>query len=170
MLTSLTLDAFKNHTSMSFVWQDRNILVGANGSGKTNILEALYLLINTLPPPGRVFSQLVPTSSDTLSLGMGFVRNDLEYTHRIGYTEKGKKMQYLSQGTSVTRARYLSLLPVRAVLFAPLEMNILYLGPSLRRDFLDEAVLLTYPDFLAVKRNYQKVLRNRNAVLKKIGE
>lgn len=170
MLTSLTLDSFKNHHSRSLQWQDRNILVGANGSGKTNILEALYLLINTLPPPGRVFSQLVPTSSDTLSLGMGFMRNNLEYTHRIGYMEKGKKIQYLSQGTSVTRARYLSLLPVRAVLFAPLEMNILYLGPSLRRDFLDEAVLLAYPDFLAVKRNYQKVLRNRNAVLKKIGE
>ncbi len=170
MLTSLTLDAFKNHESVSFVWREKNILVGANGSGKTNVLEALYLLVNTLPPPGRVFSQLIPTSSDLMSIGGAFMRNDLEYTHRMGYMGKEKKVQYFSQGTGVTRARYMSLLPVRAVLFAPLEMNILYLGPSLRRDFLDEAVLLAYPDFLAVKRNYQKVLRNRNALLKKIGE
>ncbi len=43
---------------------------------------------------------------------------------------------------------------MRAVLFSPMEMNILYLGPSLRRDFLDEAILLTYPEFSKIKREY----------------
>lgn len=63
MLTSLTLDSFKNHANRSFSWGEKNILTGANGSGKTNILEAIYLFVNALPPPGRVFLQLVPLHS-----------------------------------------------------------------------------------------------------------
>lgn len=51
-----------------------------------------------------------------------------------------------------------------------MEMNILYLGPSLRRDFLDEAINLTYPEFTKVKREYTLALKNRNSLLKQIRE
>jgi len=51
-----------------------------------------------------------------------------------------------------------------------MEMNILYLGPSLRRDFLDEALLLTYPEFGKIKREYHLALKNRNSLLKQIRE
>lgn len=63
MLTSLALDSFKNHTDRSFSWGDKNILTGPNGSGKTNVLEAIYLFVNAIPPHERVFLQLVPTDS-----------------------------------------------------------------------------------------------------------
>lgn len=87
MLTSLTLDSFKNHANRSFFWGEKNILTGANGSGKTNILEAIYLFVNAIPPPERVFLQLVPTESGTLSLGGVFLKNNLPYSGRIGYTK-----------------------------------------------------------------------------------
>lgn len=61
-------------------------------------------------------------------------------------------------------------MPIRAVLFTPMEMNILYLGPSLRRDFLDEAILLAHPEFAKVKREYTLALKNRNSLLKQIRE
>lgn len=51
-----------------------------------------------------------------------------------------------------------------------MEMNILYLGPTLRRDFLDEAILLAYPEFSKVKREYLLSLKNRNSLLKQIRE
>lgn len=56
------------------------------------------------------------------------------------------------------------------MLFLPIEMNLLYLGPSLRRDFLDETLLLTYEPFAKLKREYSQVLRSRNALLKRISE
>lgn len=59
---------------------------------------------------------------------------------------------------------------MRAVLFSPMEMNILYLGPGLRRDFLDEAILLAHPEFAKTKREYAAVLKNRNSLLKQIRE
>lgn len=49
-------------------------------------------------------------------------------------------------------------------------MNILYLGPSLRRDFLDEAITLAYSEFTKVKREYTLALKNRNSLLKQIRE
>jgi recombinational DNA repair ATPase RecF len=51
-----------------------------------------------------------------------------------------------------------------------MEMNTLYLGPSLRRDFLDEALLLAFPEFVKVKREYMLALKNRNSLLKQIRE
>lgn len=56
------------------------------------------------------------------------------------------------------------------MLFSPIEMNVLYLGPSLRRDFLDEPVSLAFPEFAKVKKDYSATLKNRNALLKKISE
>lgn len=61
-------------------------------------------------------------------------------------------------------------MPLRAVLFSPMEMNILYLGPGLRRDFLDEALLLAYPEFQKIKQAYLLALKNRNSLLKQIRE
>ncbi|MDD5377289.1 MAG: DNA replication and repair protein RecF [Candidatus Gracilibacteria bacterium] len=170
MLTSLVLDSFKNHTDRSFSWGEKNILAGPNGSGKTNVLEAIYLFVNAIPPQERVFLQLVPTDSGMLSMGGEFIRNSLPYSGRIGYTKEEGKIHFLSQENTVTRSRHLELMPIRAVLFTPMEMNILYLGPSLRRDFLDEALLLAYPEFTKIRREYGLALKNRNSLLKQIRE
>ncbi|MFZ4462117.1 MAG: hypothetical protein ACOYN2_06615 [Patescibacteria group bacterium] len=70
----------------------------------------------------------------------------------------------------MTRPKYLASHGMRAMLFLPIEMNLLYLGPSLRRDFLDETLLLTYEPFAKLKREYSQVLRSRNALLKRISE
>ncbi|OIP54676.1 hypothetical protein AUK10_00480 [Candidatus Gracilibacteria bacterium CG2_30_37_12] len=170
MLTSIALDSFKNHTNRSFDWGMRNIITGPNGSGKTNILEAMYLFVNTLPPQERVFLQLIPTDSGILSIEGTFIKNNLPYTGRIGYTKGEGKVHFLSQQASVTRSRHREIIPLRAILFTPMEMNILYLGPSLRRDFLDEAILIAHPEFAKIKREYNLALKNRNRLLKQIRE
>lgn len=51
-----------------------------------------------------------------------------------------------------------------------MEINILYLGPGLRRDFLDEAILIAHPEFAKIKREYNLALKNRNSLLKQIRE
>ncbi|MDD2891565.1 MAG: DNA replication and repair protein RecF [Candidatus Gracilibacteria bacterium] len=170
MLTSLTLGSFKNHLNRVFLWKEKNILTGANGSGKTNILEALYLFVNAIPPTERTFLQLVPSDSGILSLSGEFIKNNLPYSGGIGYTKGESKVCFLSQDTLITRSRHRDILPIRAVLFSPMEMNILYLGPSLRRDFLDEAITLAYSEFTKVKREYTLALKNRNSLLKQIRE
>ncbi len=79
-------------------------------------------------------------------------------------------MHFLSQEANITRSRHREIIPLRAILFTPMEMNILYLGPSLRRDFLDEAILIAHPEFTKIKREYNLALKNRNSLLKQIRE
>ncbi len=80
------------------------------------------------------------------------------------------KIAFRIQGEVTTRQKYLQRHALRAVLFTPIEMNMLYLGPSLRRDFLDEILLLSHGEFLRVRRDYLAVLRSRNALLKRISD
>jgi len=101
----------------------------------------------------------------------GIVRKgEFDYGCRIGYDLEAKTARFLFQDDIVSKAKYLEAMPGRAVFFSPMEMNILYLGPSLRRDFLDEILLLSYPEFSKVRRDYSLTLRSRNALLKNIYE
>lgn len=127
--------------------------------------------MNGALPPGKRATELASGFE-----GAFFVRAKLEnpagleYEFRISCDTEKKAVSFAIQGENVSRAAYLSKLPVRAMLFSPIEMNVLYLGPSLRRDFLDEPVSLAFPEFAKVKKDYSAALKNRNALLKKISE
>ncbi len=127
--------------------------------------------MNGALPPGKRATELASGFE-----GAFFVRAKLEnpagleYEFRISCDTEKKAVSFAIQGENVSRSAYLSKLPVRAMLFSPIEMNVLYLGPSLRRDFLDEPVSLAFPEFAKVKKDYSAALKNRNALLKKISE
>lgn len=162
---------FKNHSETAVPLQVRTAVCGPNGSGKTNFLEAAYFALNGALPPGKRATELAEGFS-----GAFFVRakieNDsgLEFEYRISCDTAKKAVTFAIQGENVSRAAYLSRLPLRAMLFSPIEMNVLYLGPSLRREFLDEPLSLAFPEFVKLKKDYSTVLKNRNALLKKIAE
>lgn len=88
----------------------------------------------------------------------------------VSFAAEHRRTVLRYQTASVTRAKYASLHDYRAVLFSPVEMNLLYLGPSLRRDFLDEILSLAHEPFAKLKKEYSQVLRSRNALLKRISE
>lgn len=162
---------FKNHSETAVPLQGRTAVCGPNGSGKTNFLEAAYFALNGALPPGKRATELASGFE-----GAFFVRAKLEneaglpYEFRISCDTEKKSVSFAIQGENVSRAAYLAKMPVRAMLFSPIEMNVLYLGPSLRRDFLDEPVSLAFPEFAKLKKDYSSALKNRNALLKKIAE
>jgi DNA replication and repair protein RecF len=59
-------------------------------------------------------------------------------------------------------------LPWRTVYISPFDMNLLYFAPSIRRDTMDTVLSRVYGQFSTVKREYDMVMRQRNALLKKI--
>ncbi len=170
LLSSLCLYHFKNHSTLTLELESGCIVLGQNGAGKSNLLESIYLLVNGILPAGRTVDQTV-----TLGQTSGFVRAQMllesGLTPELAVSLGGpKRIAYLIQGESTTRPKYLAKHGYRAVLFTPIEMNLLYLGPSLRRDFLDEVLLLSHLEFLKVRRDYLAALRSRNALLKSIAE
>ena len=171
MLSSITLYRFKNHGEITLAIPQKLIVQGGNGVGKTNLLEALYVAINASPPPGKTFFDLIHNGE-----GASFVRSkildvrDLAPEYTVAFSSDTRRIQFLLQGRPISRPKYRASHGLRAVLFLPIEMNLLYLGPSLRRDFVDEVLLLAFEPFTKLKREYTQVLRSRNALLKSISE
>lgn len=70
----------------------------------------------------------------------------------------------------VSRNELQKILKYKTIFFSLLEINLIYLGPTLRRNFLDEILLTTFLPFAKIKSDYTKILKNRNKLLKNIQE
>lgn len=70
----------------------------------------------------------------------------------------------------MTKPKYLEELPFRSVYVSPFDMNILYFSPAMRREYLDDILSRAYSQFAKIRRDYELVMRQRNALLKKIRE
>lgn len=171
LLREVALYQFKNHQNLRVEVGNACLVLGHNGAGKSNLLESLYLFINGITPPGRTIDQCIQDEAAS-----AFVRANIlldsglapEFT--VSLNRDPTKIAFRIQGEVTTRQKYLQKHGLRAILFTPIEMNMLYLGPALRRDFLDEILLLSHAEFLRIRRDYMAALRSRNALLKRIAE
>ncbi len=140
-----------------------NLIWGANGSGKTSILEALYLLGR-----GRSFrkaerDQLVRTGEQSLSL-FARTRNGSS-THTLGLIKAKGVTQAKLDGRKVTRMSDLAR-AVPLTVITPNSHEILERGPQYRRRFLDWGVFHVEPEFRYTFERFARCLKQRNASLR----
>ncbi|WP_153504416.1 DNA replication/repair protein RecF [Cumulibacter manganitolerans] len=144
-----------------------NLLVGANGQGKTNIVEAIGYL-GTLASH-RVSSD-VPLIRRTAERAV--VRAMCSNEGRALLIEleitAGKANRVRINKAPVTRTRDVVGV-VRSVLFAPEDLALVKGDPGDRRRFLDDLLVLRHPRYAATKADFDRVLRQRNALLKTAG-
>jgi DNA replication and repair protein RecF len=139
-------------------------LIGSNGQGKTNIVEAL-LYVSTLE------SHRVATDAPLVRQGAerAIVRARIERDDRTALVEleinPGKANRARINRGAVPRAREV-LGMLRTVLFAPEDLSLVRGDPSERRRFLDDLLVLRSPRFAGVRSDYDRVLKQRNALLK----
>ena len=141
-------------------------LVGANGAGKTNLLEALHYLATGGSHRVAGDAPLVRAGADAaivradVALQARVVRLDLELR------PAGRRRARIDgQNTSVTREVFAVL---RCVLFAPEDIALIRGEPAERRRFLDELLGQRRAAFRALRADYERVVRQRNAVLKEL--
>jgi recombinational DNA repair ATPase RecF len=72
------------------------------------------------------------------------------------------------QSGKVSGVKYREELPFRTVFLSPFDMNLLYFAPAIRRDYMDSILARTFAQFSKVRRDYENIMRQRNALLKKI--
>ena len=142
-------------------------LVGPNGVGKTNLLEAVgYLATLGSHRPGQE-AALVRAGADAAVIRAAAVRSGrtmlLELEIRPGNGVRGRVNR-----ASVPRSRDL-LGIVRAVLFAPEDLALVRGDPEERRRFLDTLAVQRLPRYLAVRQDYERILRQRNTLLRSAG-
>ena len=164
MIKSLKLVNFRNFSEKYIDnFELKNFIVWENWRWKTNILEALSILCDN--------SILKLWLDDLVKIWEEYFFIEIfdEQKGKIGfyYSKVDKKKNFLINNKKVTKKIFLENIS-RAVIFSPIFMNLFYLSPSLRRDFLDEALKSSYFDYGDLLKNYKKILKSRNMFLKAI--
>jgi len=144
------------------------LIFGANGTGKTSLLEALYYGC-------YLRSFRTNTSRDLVALGKEsfFVKlsvrdkkedNSVEHAIQIGFADN-KRLVKIDNQTAVSYKDLLSY--YRVVSLTEDDLKLIQDGPEERRDFLDTALLLYDVSFITKLREYRYILENRNALFQK---
>ncbi|WP_230398666.1 DNA replication/repair protein RecF [Novisyntrophococcus fermenticellae] len=164
---SLELKNFRNYDSLSISFdQGTNILYGDNAQGKTNILEAIYLCGTTKSHRGSKDREIIHFNKDESHIRMFISRDDV--VHKIDmHLKKNKAKGIAIDGIPIRKASEL-FGTVNIVFFSPEDLNIIKNGPSERRRFLDSELSQLSRYYLIQLTNYNKVLAQRNKLLKEI--
>jgi DNA replication and repair protein RecF len=165
MITDLRLQHFRSYTDASFdVNPGVNIVVGPNGSGKTNLLEAVLVLARG--------SSYRAKDSELVQFDQPWARLDANFTNSstrvVKLTPEASPAKlYELDGKSYQRLSLEKTLPL--VLFEPDHLRLLSGGPERRRDYLDDLLEQTVGGYNRLRSQYRRVLAQRNAFLKKNG-
>lgn len=169
MLKSISLQNFRSYEKQEFSFEDTTLIVGPNTSGKTNLIEGIYLLSN-----GKSFRTEKDLQMIRFGKEIGRVKgiiedNELEIVITNGLVNgKSQYKKFLVNGVAKRRVDFAS--NFSAVLFSPQDLDIIIDSPSLRRNFLDEVLEQTDRSYRASLISYIKALRQRNALLERTRE
>lgn len=167
-IEKLSLFGFKNYEEATLSFSEEvNCLVGENGSGKTNLLDAIHYLSMTRSAFNPLDNQNVKFGQDFFSIKGDFRVSEKElqvlcsYKDGTGKSFKVNKQEYTKLSEHVGR------LPL--VLVAPNDVDIIRDGSEARRKFFDAIISQTNEEYLNDLIVYNKYLRQRNSALKKFG-
>ena len=167
LLNSLEVEHFRNLTSARLeLCSGFNLLEGPNGAGKTTLLEAIHLLARGRSFRSSKISNLVQRNERFLRVRADVTGED-DRKHSLAIEKRtGGYTALRRDGRDVKSAAELaSHLPVQLLL--PNVADLIFSGPSDRREFLDWGVFHVKQDYVRLAREYRKVLRQRNAWLRR---
>lgn len=163
-IKSLKISNFRNLKDLNLNFSDNlNIFVGLNGQGKTNLLEAIYILLE-----GESFrygnnETIIQKNRDFSTILCTLVSNQLEYKLKlnIGF---GKKEFFINDKKTIISKSPLP--PV--ILFSPESLNIIKESADHRRSLIDQVLIQTFQNGRLIIHDFKKALRTRNKLLKDI--
>ena len=147
-----------------------NIIYGENAQGKTNFMEAVWLMSGGKSFRGTKDKDMISFGTDTFRIEGTVVNDSEEVKITIACTKDNPK--YSGRMAKVNNAAFVS--PSRIagnfyrVIFSPVHLNIISGGPALRRKFADACLCQMYPGFMENYRQYLHIIDQRNNFLKSI--
>lgn len=167
--TDLRLTNFKNYESLHWHLSPRiNCLTGWNGTGKTNVLDAIHFLCLCKSHTGMSDKNAVRHGQTFFRIEAA-LRNDDEEQHKIVVKFNGLKKSIEQDGVAFARlADYIGLYP--AVMIAPDDVALVQEGSEDRRRFLDATLSQLSSPYLHALITYNHLVRYRNALLRQFAE
>jgi DNA replication and repair protein RecF len=165
ILDTLKLRSYRNLGSIDLTWNKHfNVIYGENAQGKTNLLEAIYLLGHLKSFRGARGQDLINHTAETAFISAMVNKGNVAHKLDIGLQKAGRNPRV--DGKTVKKlSEFLGYL--RTVLFTPEELSNIKGFPAGRRALLDRAILQTEPVYLDRVQEYDRILRQRNQLLKK---
>jgi DNA replication and repair protein RecF len=161
---SFRAEGFRNlaRTELTFS-ENVNVLVGNNGQGKTNLLEALYIIGGFRSFRGARTRDLIRSGASEARIGAEVEADGVSRQLEVTFTARGKA--YLVDGKAPgSLADWVGRLVM--VTFSPDDLFLVKGEPEMRRRWLDRVIFLLEPEHLRLVMQYTKALKTRNALLK----
>ncbi len=166
-IESLSLDKYRNYKNSHITFSDGiNILYGDNAQGKTNILEAIYMLATTKSHRGSRDREIIGFDEEESHIRAEIKKNDI--SHRIDMHLRKNR----SKGVAIdmipikSGAQLMGLMNI--ILFSPEDLAIIKNSPQERRRFMDMELCQLNRIYYSNLSSYNKVLSQRNSLLKQI--
>ncbi len=162
-IKSLEIKNFRNISYISIVPnEEMNVIYGENAQGKTNLIEALWLITGAKSFRGAKDEELKKFACEKASVYAEFEAEGIEKSIKIEITDKRKG--FLNEKEVKTPSKLAGNL--NAIVFSPIDLKLLTDGPKVRRKFLDTALCQLYPAYIEILREYTRAVTQRNKILK----
>ena len=166
-ITHAQLTHFRSYEACEIVpCEGVNVLLGDNGQGKTNVLEALYLCCTGRSHRTRQDRELIRWGADFATVRVEALRRDGTHRVEIALPALGRRRIKVA-GQEISRSGEL-MGHVTGVLFSPEDLRTVKDGPAERRRFVDMALSQVKPAYYYALQRYARALKQRNEALKAI--
>ncbi|MCE7081513.1 DNA replication/repair protein RecF [Streptomyces sp. ST2-7A] len=164
-VTHLSLADFRSYVRAELAL-DRgvSVLIGPNGQGKTNLVEAVGYLATLGSHRAASDAPLVRAGADRAVIRAAVVEGERQQTVELELNPGRANRARINRSDRVRPRDALGI--VRTVLFAPEDLALVKGDPGERRRFLDELITARAPRLAGVRADYERVLRQRNTLLK----
>ena len=161
----LSLASFRNYKNAEIALQPGvNLLVGPNGQGKTNLVEAIRYLSTLSSHRVAGYLPLIKQDEPQAAIRASASHADRDILIELELNRDSANKARINKSPAPRVRDILGL--VNSVTFAPEDLDIVKRDPTNRRAFIDELVVQVWPRFAGVYSDYERVLKQRNTLLK----
>lgn len=165
-IEQLQLKNYRNYSKLDISFDDKiNVIIGENAQGKTNLMEAIYVLAFTKSHRTPREKELIRWEQEYAKIEGRTVKRNQSFPLEIILSAKGKKAK-LNHIEQRRLSDYIGAMNV--VMFAPEDLTLVKGPPQIRRRFIDMELGQIQPRYIYHLGQFQKILKQRNHLLKKL--
>jgi len=167
-ISKLLLRDFRNHKNLNLSFlPGATTIIGPNGRGKTNIVEAVHYLATLSSHRVSQDGPLIRTGLTTAQVDATVIKHDRQAQVELTINYPGVNKVVLN-GAALPKPKDLLGL-ISTVIFSPEDLDLIKGEPGARRRFIDDFSTLLTPKFINTRSEYERTLKQRNTLLKSLG-
>ncbi len=164
-INEINLYNFRNFLEKKITFDDGiNILVGQNGVGKTTVIEGIYFLSNLKSPRTNRLNDLVKKENDFFTISGKITKENKSKEIKINF--HNQKATIFWQKKETKKEEIIN--EINTIIFDPDNLNLIKGEPIERREYLDIQLAQLIDKYYYLKKEYEKLLKHRNWLLKQI--